>query len=165
MSPTTKRTFESPAAAACRRASSIDRASRSTPTTARQCGASASARRPAPVPASSTVSVASGSAFSRARKAGLNPSVESAGRLSTRDGAIGRGGDEARVLGQHAPGVARLGPLDALEPLLQLGGGKLDVELALLDVDHDRVAVAERGDRGPLGGLGRDAADDDRVGR
>src|SRR6185436_13577330 len=147
MSPTTNRTLVSLAAAALRRASSIARASRSTPTTARQSGASASATRPEPVPASSTVSSRSGSLLSRSRKAALSSSPESAGRLSAGDGAIGCTPDEARVLRQGAPGVARLRALDALEPLLDLGGRKLHVELTLLDVDHDRVAVTKRRDR------------------
>src|SRR3989441_9870658 len=164
-SPTTNRTFESFAAAARRRASSICFASRSTPTTARQRGASASATRPAPVPASSRVSSASGSALRRSRKTGLSSSGRSAGRVSARDGAIGRARDEARVLRQGAPGIARLRSLHALETLLQLGGGQLDVELALFDVDHDGVTVAKRRDRAAFGSLGRDVADHESVGR
>src|SRR5882724_12896202 len=165
MSPTTNRTLESLAAAALRRASSIARASRSTPTTARQSGARASATRPEPVPASSTVISPSGSLLRRSRKAVLSWSVGSPGRPSARDGAIGSGGHEARVLRQHAPRVARLGPLHSLEALLQLGGRKLDVELALLDVDHDRVAVPERGNRTAVGGLRGDVADHEPMGR
>src|SRR5882762_6106807 len=165
ISPTTKRTLESLAAAALRRASSIARASRSTPTTARQSGASASATRPEPVPASSTVRSPSGSLLRRSRNAALTSSPESPGRASAGDGAIGCAGNEPRVFRQHAPRIARLRPLDTLETLLDLGGRELHVELALLDVDHDRVAVSERRDRAALGGLGRDVADHETVGR
>src|SRR5436309_10242883 len=164
-SPTTKRTLVSVAAAAFRRASSIARASRSTPTTARQSGASASASRPEPVPASSTVSSRSGSARTRSRNAALSSSPDSAARLSAGDGAIGCAPDQARVLRQGAPRVARLRALEALQALLDLGGRELDVEPALLDVDDDRVAVAQRRDRAALGGLGRDVADHEAVGR
>src|SRR5262245_60034972 len=164
MSPTTKRTLVSLAAAALRRASSMARASRSTPTTARLNGASASATRPDPVPASSTVRSLSGSVLTASRKAVLSSSPDSPGRASAGDGAIGCARDEPRVLREHAPRVARLRALDALEPLLDFRGRKLDVELALLDVDHDDVAAAERRDRPALGGLGRDVADHEAVG-
>src|SRR5262249_10559201 len=164
MSPTTKRTLVSLAADALRRASSTARASRSTPTTARQSGASAGASRPAPVPASSTVSSASGSLLSRSRNAALSSSPESPGRASAGDGAIGRASHEASVFRERARGVARLGSLDALEPFLDLGGRELHIELALLDVDHDDVAVPQRADRSALGGLGRNVADHEAVG-
>src|SRR5262245_8134616 len=164
MSPTTKRTLVSFAAAALRRASSIARASRSTPTTARLSGASASATRPDPVPASSTVRSRSGSVLTASRNAALSSSPDSPGRASAGDGAIGCAGDGPRILREHAPGVARLRALDALEPLLDLGGRKLHVELALLDVDHDDVAAAKRRDGPALGGLRRDVADHEAVG-
>ena len=48
-------------------------ASRSTPTTWRQSGASASATRPVPVPTSRTVSSPSGSAVTSDQNAGLTP--------------------------------------------------------------------------------------------
>src|SRR5262249_18157828 len=165
MSPTTKRTLVSLAAAALRRASSIARASRSTPTTARQSGARVSASRPEPVPASSTVRSRSGSARRRSRNAWLSSSPGSAGRVSAGDGVIGCTPDQARVFRQDTPRVARLRSLDALEPLLDLDGRKLDVEPALLDVDHDRVATTERGDRSALGRFRRDVADHEAVGR
>src|SRR5262249_47606612 len=136
MSPTTKRTLESLAAAARRRASSIAFASRSTPTTARQRGASASATRPEPVPASSTVRSARGSLLSRSRNIALSSSVGSAGRPSAGDCAIGSGGHETRVFRQDAPYVARLGPLHGFEAFLQLGPRELHVESPLPDVDH-----------------------------
>src|ERR1700741_639414 len=117
MSPTTKRTLVSLAAEALRRASSIARASRAPPPTARLHGASASAPRPDPVPASSTVRSRSGSVLTASRNAALSSSPDSPGRASAGDGAIGCAPDQPRVLRQHAPGVARLRALDGLEPL------------------------------------------------
>src|SRR3989449_2733770 len=157
-SPTTNLTFASPAAAARFFASSICRASRSIPTTARQRGASASASRPAPVPTSSTVSSLSGSSRRSSRKVGLSPSEVSPG-----DCAIRRRGDEARVLRHHAPRVAWLRRLHRAQPLLDLGRGQLDVQPPLLDVEHDRVAVPHGGDRPADRGLRRDVRDHDAV--
>src|SRR5882672_9113527 len=98
------------------------------PTTRPQRGASASARRPRPVPTSRTVRSARSSSARSFRKAGL---------MSTGDGPIGRGRDEARIFRHDAPRVAGLRLLDGLQPLLELGGRELDVEATLLDVDQD----------------------------
>src|SRR5439155_458280 len=134
-SPTTKRTFFRPAAAALLRASSISRASRSTPTTARARGASVSASRPAPVPTSSTVCSPRGSASRSSRKAGLSPSaVPSPG-----DGAL----DRARDVEHLAHAGAALRPLVAdhdevarLEP-----AGLHRDEGVLLAVEHAGLAA------------------------
>ena len=42
--------------------------------------------------------------------------------------------------------------------------GQVDVEAARGDVDRDRVAVLDRGDRAAVGGLGRDVGDHEAVG-
>src|SRR5881296_1546616 len=161
-----------PAASAAWRAAVSAVSSRSIPTTRPQRGARASARRPRPVPTSRTVRPSSRSAASSFRNAGLIPwSIEFAvGALprptvgrSSRNGTIGCARDEAGVLCHDAPGVAGLGLLHGLEPLPELGAGELHVEAALLDVDDDRVAGLERGDRSAVGGLGRDVADHEAV--
>src|SRR5207248_709764 len=164
-STATNSTLRSPAAADAWRAAASALSSRSMPMTRSQRGASASARRPRPVPTSSTVRPASRSSASSFRKAGLMPPAVSGaiGFQSSGDGALGRARYEPRVLGHHAPGIARLRLLHGLEALLELGARKLHVEAPLFDVDHDRVAGSQRGDRPTVGGLGRDVADHEAV--
>src|SRR5262249_29824164 len=117
------------------RASASAATSRSMPTTRRECGATASAIRPAPVPTSRTFAPASGSAHTSDQNCGLTPDGGAVGALSrptvgesTRDGTIGCARHEARVLGHDAARVARLRLLQSLETLFQLGRGELDVE-------------------------------------
>src|SRR5215471_2634376 len=137
-SATSKIALARPRAFARRRASAITPTSRSIPTTRRQRGARASAIRPLPVPTSSTLVSSSRSPARNDQKTGLTPGGGLAG-----DGSIGGRGDQSRVLGHHARGVARLGPLHGLQTLLDLGRRQLDVEGALLDVDDDGVAAPE----------------------
>src|SRR2546426_3553840 len=166
-SATTNSAFARPAASACRVASAIASASRSMPTTRRTSGASASAMRPRPVPTSSTVAPASGSEVTSRQNVGLTPGGAATAISELRsagDGALRSARHQARVLGHDARDVARLGPLDRLEALLELGRRELHVEPALLDVDDDRVAGLQRGDGSAVGGLGRHVTDHEAVG-
>src|SRR5690606_27494623 len=95
-----------------------------------------------------------------ARKCSATPIVrDAAALLQERDRAFGRLLHEVRVLRQHALLVARLRLDPLLEALPKLFLRDLQVDLALLDVDRDRVALADRSDRAANERLGRDVPD------
>src|SRR5262245_51365711 len=67
--------------------------------------------------------------------------------------------DLTRILGENARRVDRLARLPRGLAPGQLIGGKLDVDHALLRVDHDDIAVAQEADRPGVRRLGPDMPD------
>src|SRR5262245_19243949 len=62
---------------------------------------------------------------------------------------------EPRVFRHDAARVAWCGSLPSVQARLQLRVAQLDIELSVRDVEHDRVALANRGDRPAGGGFRR----------
>src|SRR3989338_9628079 len=67
-------------------------------------------------------------------------------------------GDQLGVLRHHAGFIAWLRRFPLSQAGLALLLRDIDIKAALLDIEDDGVAVAQRGDRTAAGGLGRDMA-------
>src|SRR5215210_1977834 len=100
------------------------------------------------------------------RQPGLRVSSRAGGALlSGRYGALGGARDRGRVLRHHAALVVGLRRLVGLHPPRDLIVGEIDVEPARVDVDGDRVAVPDGGDRAAAGRLRGDVARHQTMGR
>src|SRR3954452_9979631 len=84
---------------------------------------------------------------------------------SPEDGSFGGRGDARGIAGEHALRVPPRWRHDVVQPGGDLVVGEEDAQLARFDVELDRVAVAQRGDRPAPRGFGGDVPDHQAVGR